>query len=158
MTCRRLVATDTATVLLLARAAFASSDTYSWSVVKDFCTKGQGFIDTKTRGYALYEERKSDLAPYHTVPTLVQLGVCPSCRRQGIAQELVRAVMSCYKRPIYLHVRSQNIAAQRLYAKLKFVTVATLPDYYVKDNAYYMVYIPAAPAKLPPSHTWRPLT
>ena len=162
MPCRRLTADDVNVVCMLAVAAFNVGDTYDKPTIK-FCNSGQGLIDTKGRGYALYEELKCDLpSAAQSVPTLVQLAVSPNHRRQGVAQSLIRAVLDHYKRPVYLHVRSQNVAAQKLYIKLKFVTLTTIPKYYnhtsVQDNAYYMVYIPILPTKLPPGHTWRRLT
>ena len=159
MLCRRVTVDDVAIIMELAKTSFHKSEMYDKAVIRSFCVNGQGYIHN--RGYVLYEERKSDLPGVRAdVLTLVQIGVCPTYRRRGVAQSLIRCVLHV-ARPVYLHVRSNNIAARQLYTRLKFVTLATLTDYYnstaIPDAAYYMVYIPTTPTKLPYSHTWRRL-
>lgn len=157
MTCRRLTAADTYVVCALASASFSKDDVYEVGVVKAHCTAGCGFIDTQHRGYALFKMHTYDLDAKTQVPTLVQLGVLPTARRQGVASALIQAVIAC-GRPVYLHVRSKNVIAQKLYAKHKFVMVGVLKGYYTagSDDAYYLVHTPVR--CLASGSTWRPLT
>jgi len=65
---------------------------------------------------------------------ILNLGVAPSHRRQGIGVELVRAMMDALRargaRAVYLEVRDSNAAARALYERLGFREVGRRSRYY----------------------------
>ena len=75
---------------------------------------------------------------------MMNIAVLPSCRRQGIAVQLVRTLCSHLKENgierITLEVRASNMAAISLYQKLGFVQVGRRPNYYFapKEDALIM--------------------
>ncbi|MDQ6954699.1 MAG: ribosomal protein S18-alanine N-acetyltransferase [Mariprofundaceae bacterium] len=67
---------------------------------------------------------------------IMQVGVDPSCQRQGIAKKLSQDLLADkhdYALAL-LEVRASNIAAQNLYAQLGFNEVARRKSYYVPEN------------------------
>lgn len=73
-----------------------------------------------------------------TVARLYSLAVAPRARRQGIAQALIREAMACSAgkgaQLLRLETRSDNLAAQRLFARLGFRPFRRVPAYY-EDGA-----------------------
>ncbi len=65
---------------------------------------------------------------------MMNVAVHPDCRRQGIAEKLVDALVECLKekesRCLTLEVRASNEPAKALYKKLGFVQVGRRPNYY----------------------------
>lgn len=65
---------------------------------------------------------------------MMNLAVAPACRRRGIAEALVKALVKRLSAGgvhcLTLEVRSSNEAAQALYAKLGFFQVGRRPGYY----------------------------
>ncbi len=65
---------------------------------------------------------------------ILNLGVAPARRRQGIGAELVRAMMDALRargaRAVYLEVRDSNTAARALYERLGFREVGRRSRYY----------------------------
>lgn len=160
MSLRPLTKEDTDIVHAIEKLCFESVEVYSRSTVETLCTTHNGFIDSSNRGYILFSEIKSDVSWLSTVPTIVSIGVNPAYRRQGVAQALIAAVLQHYNcKCVYLHVRTKNISARKLYEKLGFTYLAILPSYYnitcVKDDAYYMTRIPPCRSKLTDDHTWK---
>jgi ribosomal-protein-alanine N-acetyltransferase len=65
---------------------------------------------------------------------ILNLAVAPSCRRKGIARELVTAAINRAGRKgaqrAFLEVRASNAAAQKLYSSLGFTGTSIRRDYY----------------------------
>ena len=65
---------------------------------------------------------------------ILNLGVAPARRRQGVGAELVRAMMDALRargaRAVYLEVRDSNAAARALYERLGFREVGRRSRYY----------------------------
>lgn len=65
---------------------------------------------------------------------MMNIAVHPDHRRQGIAEELVSALVSDLKQQgshcLTLEVRASNLPAQKLYEKLGFVLAGRRPRYY----------------------------
>ena len=65
---------------------------------------------------------------------MMNIAVSASCRRQGIAQELVqRLVAALAEKEVYsltLEVRASNAPAKALYEKLGFSEIGRRPNYY----------------------------
>lgn len=74
---------------------------------------------------------------------LFSTAVLPAHRNKGIASRLVQIIIdSSKKASILLHVRSNNVAALRIYDKFGFKKIKTTPNYYSNpiDDAYLLVY------------------
>lgn len=69
---------------------------------------------------------------------MMNLAVKPDCRRRGIGEELVNALVDALKskgaHSLTLEVRASNQAAISLYEKLGFCEVGRRPGYYVKPK------------------------
>ncbi len=69
---------------------------------------------------------------------LMNLTVHPDYRRQGIANTLFGDAMEDLRRNgcrfLFLEVRISNLAAKKLYEKLKFKVVGTRKDYYLRPT------------------------
>ena len=69
---------------------------------------------------------------------MMNLAVKANCRRKGIAEGLVMALIDCLKEQevssLTLEVRASNEAAIALYNKLGFVQVGRRPGYYAKPK------------------------
>lgn len=65
---------------------------------------------------------------------MMNIAVAPEFRRQGVAEALVNALVSCLKEKdvmgLLLEVRASNTAAIALYNKLGFIQVGRRPAYY----------------------------
>lgn len=65
---------------------------------------------------------------------MMNIAVAPEFRRQGVAEALVNALVSCLKEKdvigLLLEVRASNTAAIALYNKLGFLQVGRRPAYY----------------------------
>jgi len=74
-----------------------------------------------------------------SVARLYSIVVSPSARGHGLAQRLVRAAerdaRTLGRTRIALEVRSDNLAARALYAKLGYAEIASLPGYYDDGSA-----------------------
>lgn len=64
---------------------------------------------------------------------VILIGVAPSARRQGKAQELLRALRD-HADTVFLEVAEDNDAAHALYTKLGFQTVGRRPNYYTSKS------------------------
>ena len=79
------------------------------------------------------------------------LGVHPSCRRQGFARQISVALLSWARfqglQRLYLEVRASNIAAQALYRSIGFELTGERPGYYREpdDDAVLMTLAFDAP-------------
>jgi ribosomal-protein-alanine N-acetyltransferase len=74
-----------------------------------------------------------------TLPYIGGIGVAPAFRKQGIGEQLMQPVMQ-REQKIWLHVRSHNQAAIRLYERLGFDQLRTLPRFYGNgEDAFIMV-------------------
>ncbi len=77
---------------------------------------------------------------------IVSIAVLPAFRRQGIASELVNNAMKALRteynaKEVILEVRVTNLAAIRLYDKLRFRRIRTLQAYYRNgEDAQLMAY------------------
>lgn len=75
---------------------------------------------------------------------LVNIGVYPSFRRKGIAEEIIKRgileAVSRHMQTMFLEVRVSNLAAQKLYWKYNFKVVSVRKDVYElpKENGYIM--------------------
>jgi ribosomal-protein-alanine N-acetyltransferase len=65
---------------------------------------------------------------------ILALAVLPSCRRQGIGEQILRRLIDTARRGgatlLTLEVRASNNAAQHLYRKYGFLPVGHRPGYY----------------------------
>lgn len=65
---------------------------------------------------------------------LARIGVLPSWRKKGVAQQLMRAILAAFKtcnsRMVFLEVRESNHSARCLYEKCRFIEVGKRPKYY----------------------------
>ncbi len=70
---------------------------------------------------------------------LFKIAVLPDFRRQGIAEEMLKALHEKMKergaRVCFLEVRSRNIPAVSLYEKAGYRRVRVIPRYYGDDDA-----------------------
>lgn len=73
---------------------------------------------------------------------LIRIGVLPSCRRQGIAAELLAAALGRAKisgcERMMLEVRRSNNAARSLYEKYGFREISVRKGYYDGEDAIIM--------------------
>ena len=74
---------------------------------------------------------------------LISIAVLPKYQRQGIGQalmkEIMKAMLGCEAKEIYLEVRVTNMTAVCLYKKLGFQIEKTLHNYYADgEDAYLM--------------------
>lgn len=75
---------------------------------------------------------------------LVNIGVLPAFRRNGIAEEILKRgileAVSRHMQTMFLEVRISNLAAQNLYRKYNFQVVSVRKDVYElpKENGYIM--------------------
>lgn len=72
---------------------------------------------------------------------ILTIDVLPSRRKKGVGFGLMRAIEEIFKKKqvktSHLEVREDNIAAMRLYEKLKYKRVGTLENYYGNANGIY---------------------
>lgn len=71
---------------------------------------------------------------------VVRVAVLPQFRRRGIANKILRHVLSENKGTVYLDVRESNMPAIRLYQSLGFVDTGVRKNYYTNptENAILM--------------------
>jgi ribosomal-protein-alanine N-acetyltransferase len=73
---------------------------------------------------------------------IMNLAVCPECRRQGIGRKLINRIIDLARNKkihsIFLEVRTKNIPAIRLYESFGFKTYTTRKKYYPDDDALLM--------------------
>ena len=71
---------------------------------------------------------------------LNNIAVLPNYRRQGIAEALLKEMMSYFKnaKKIFLEVNVNNTAAKQFYKKLRFTVNGKRKSYYGNDDAYLM--------------------
>ncbi len=82
-----------------------------------------GFIDA--RGGFIMARRAGGEAE------ILTLAVAPPARRQGVARDLVTAVMAAVADlPVFLEVAAENAPAQRLYAAAGFTECGRRRNYY----------------------------
>ena len=69
---------------------------------------------------------------------MMNIAVCPSCRRQGVARRLVEQLIAELKNAgnyqLTLEVRASNAPAIALYEQLGFQQVGRRPKYYTKPT------------------------
>jgi ribosomal-protein-alanine N-acetyltransferase len=69
---------------------------------------------------------------------VVTLAVTPVVRRQGLGEALLRAAMDHARRNgarmMFLEVDVENLAAQRLYGRMRFRQVGRRPNYYSRGT------------------------
>ncbi|MEM7506680.1 MAG: GNAT family N-acetyltransferase [Pseudomonadota bacterium] len=69
---------------------------------------------------------------------ILNLGVIPSCRRAGLAAELLRAAeelaKACGAKRMFLEVSVENSAARALYEKSGYTQVGERPGYYLFED------------------------
>jgi ribosomal-protein-alanine N-acetyltransferase len=75
---------------------------------------------------------------------ITTVGLAPEYRRRGLArlilQEIERSFIARGVTTVRLEVRTQNVAAQKLYEHLGFSTVQRMSQYYSNgDDGYLMV-------------------
>lgn len=61
---------------------------------------------------------------------LLNLAVVPECRRQGVARELLNALLNGLAGAVFLEVRESNTPARMLYKSMGFQEVGVRPAYY----------------------------
>ncbi|KAL5506853.1 hypothetical protein EMCRGX_G008603 [Ephydatia muelleri] len=86
-----------------------------------------------------------------TVMYVISLGVCAGYRQRGVASFLMQSLMHHVSRiptcdVIYLHVLSTNLSAIKLYKKLGYQELMTIPGYYhiqgrPADGYLYVYYL-----------------
>lgn len=84
------------------------------------------------------------LAPTGAADADIQtIAVVPTARRRGIGRTLMLHLMDAAAHrgaaTVFLEVRADNVDAQRLYAALGFVTIATRTAYYQPDGVDALV-------------------
>lgn len=85
---------------------------------------------------------------------LLRLAVRPEARRQGIGRAVLAIVLSAVAdacpEGVYLEVRSSNVAARQLYARLEFVDCGRRRDYYQtpSEDAVLMRWRPIGRASM----------
>lgn len=101
--------------------------------------QSQGDIDYEyAEYYVLFEERdvRGYVGLHHVIDeaTINLVYIAPSHRQKGLATELLTFVLTQLThrqvKHIFLEVRAQNIAAQKLYEKLNFQTLTIRKNYY----------------------------
>jgi ribosomal-protein-alanine N-acetyltransferase len=114
------------------QAAFASSDSWSSEVMALHLGVPGAFGLLDPRGGMILARLAGDQAE------VVTLAVHPGARRRGVAEGLLRAAMDqarrCGARMMFLEVDVENIAAQRLYARMGFSEVGRRPHYYASGT------------------------
>ena len=96
-------------------------------------------------GVALVRKHKSRHSENSLSGRIYSLAVHPACRGQGVGEALVRALIDALRargvRRVYLEVETSNAGAVRLYERMGFKKIGTLPDYYGPGRpAVHMVY------------------
>ena len=83
-----------------------------------------------------------DLIRNQPIGHIMTVDVAPSCRRKGIGFRLMLEIELIFKqkdaRECRLETREDNIAALKLYEKLKYKKVAFLENYYEKNHGIYL--------------------
>ena len=108
------------------------ADTHAWVAE----TIGANDTDKpQIAGYLIAYAKNLDEQPVFYVGGI---GVSPAFRKRGIGALLMQAVMQ-QQQKIWLHVRSRNQQAIRLYERLGFDRVKTLPRFYGNgEDAFIM--------------------
>jgi ribosomal protein S18 acetylase RimI-like enzyme len=141
---RCMKASDSKVVHAINAESFDKSEAYDYDLIAAYCSNGQGVVavkDGSVVGYAILADLKSELFNEKVI-TVVNIAVAPSQRRQGIAEAILKLIAKHIKKPMYLHVRTKNETAIRLYKRVGFIALAIIKDYYnhttSHDSAYYM--------------------
>jgi ribosomal-protein-alanine N-acetyltransferase len=97
-------------------------------------------------GIGLVRHHKSGLSG-----RIYSLAVDPTRRRSGLGEKLMKAMLQSLGeqgvRRVYLEVEGSNTGALKLYERLGFVTIGTLPDYYGQGHhGVHMMHQAAVPA------------
>lgn len=120
--------------------------------ITDFANKLFRDATPPVYGYYGYINQENSLAGYihlanewifkrRHIATLNELYILPDFRRRGIATELIKHCLTLLKNisgkeQIELHVNSDNLQAVKLYQKLGFSQVATVPRAVKELNGY----------------------
>jgi ribosomal-protein-alanine N-acetyltransferase len=109
----------------IARIQLACPEAAQWPV-GDYSTFQTLLAGTESGpvGFCAWRQTAADEAE------LLNLGVAPEARRQGVAASLLVALCGAAKGDIFLEVAETNAAAIGLYRKLGWVPVATRKGYY----------------------------
>ena len=80
---------------------------------------------------------------------ILNIETLPSHRRQGLAQSLLLEALDWARANeranLWLEVRTSNIGAQALYAKLGFVTISTRQRYYADGSDAFVMKCSVVP-------------
>ena len=93
------------------------------------------FFHTSGAIYVIWEEQGAycsalRLEPYRDGMLLEALETAPSCRRQGYAEQLIKAVQNCFAdQKIYSHVSKKNVASLRVHEKCGFHRISEFAAY-----------------------------
>ena len=128
-----LVRLDTGAVDALAALAAEVAD-YPWRAAQfaDSLAAGHQLLglqaaDGSLLGFAVWSQVLDDAE-------LLDIGVAPACRRQGLGQRLLDAVMAAARaqgaQRLLLEVRAGNLAAQALYQRAGFRLSGRRKGYY----------------------------
>jgi len=126
---RPAAAPDLAAIHAIEEVAF--SDPWSAKDFRECVATGVPFLvavaGDEVAGYAIAHAAADE-------GEILNLGVAPARRRQGIGAELVRVMMDALRargaRAVYLEVRDSNTAARALYERLGFREVGRRSRYY----------------------------
>lgn len=115
-----------------------SSSSFKKEVYKPYAIPKVAVIKDRVVGY-ICVERIIDEAH------ILNLAVHPEFRKMGIGSLLVSTILDELKgtgcRYVYLEVRVSNIAAKRLYERLRFKVIGVRKHYYIRpeEDAYVMM-------------------
>ncbi|MBQ8600871.1 MAG: ribosomal protein S18-alanine N-acetyltransferase [Clostridia bacterium] len=76
---------------------------------------------------------------------ILTIGVDPACRRKGIGEALLIAMMEEFRqmdgKQLFLEVRISNAAARRLYEKCGFAEISSRKNYYKAPQEDAIIYM-----------------
>ena len=152
---RRINEADARSIWQIQRSSFHNGEIHPFQSIHNLAINGQGIVGVKDNvvvGYILIGMIERDCPKDTTlVTTLISVAVDEKYRGLGIAEEMLQYVISAANNsknemklqlPLYLHVRTRNITAYKLYSYIGFIPICTVSAYYnhPPDDAYYMKY------------------
>ncbi len=124
---RAAKANDTADILNIEKECFGDEHWATEDFLANECTVAE--LGGQIVGFLVSRETFAGTASELPEREILNLGVPPDFRRQGIARRLLETELG-HRATFFLEVRESNAAAQRLYRAFGFKEIARRKDYY----------------------------